>query len=1146
MGSDTRRKTETRRIESVLMGCGLLFAGLLFRPANAGVILDASSHGSTRYGLAMRPAGGDDFDDEQGLFFGVPEPAPLTLETRRDFLESESPGGAHHVQSASRHGWDVRAARARSVGYRKTETIEYHDDTGVWVLGQVKRTTTNGVETSRTEYGWKALPSRTYAFGKQQQTLGYYADGNLKSAKDGNGNATTYSGWKRGIPQRITHADGTSRTAAVNDAGWIISTTDENGYKTCYGHDAMGRLSRLIHPSETRAGICDAGRWAATTQVFEPVARAEYGLAAGHWRQTTSSGNARRVSYYDALWRPLLVREYDVANLAGTQRFSRFAYDHEGRTTFASYPGSTERLTAGIWTEYDALGRVTSVSQDSELGPLTTITQYRGDATGAFVRTISPRGVVTVTRHQAFDRPSYDTPVLVDQGQNLTERVGIDITRDVFGKPLSIRKRDAAGTVAVTRRFTYNSAQELCKIIEPETGTTVYGYDGAGNLAHSAMGLRGFGDAASCSGKGGWLQVKSRAAMRNYDARNRVKTLVFPDGRGNTTHTYTPDGLLASTAVDNDGTNVVTTSYGYNRRRLPTSERMQWGGINWGIGYGYDTLGHLASQSYPNRQSVHFAPNALGQATRAGTYATGVQYYPNGGMKQFTYGNGVVHTMTQNARQLPARSTDSNGVLDLGYLYDKHANVIGITDYTTGARQSRAMIYNGLDQLVRTTGPSFGTANYSYNVLDNLTSVKVTAGSHVRNHTYHYDATNRLTSVTNTVGGATVMGLGYDVQGNLRNQNGRVFNFDFGNRLRGVNGVASYVYDGHGRRVRDYTTASKYSLYSQSGQLVFDNDGRAGKSSQYVYLGGSLVAVREVAGSVATVKYQHTDALGTPIAVTDAAKAIVQTSEYEPYGQLTNRALTDGPGYTGHVQDAATGLTYMQQRYYDPVIGRFLSVDPVTAYSSPGANFNRYRYANNNPYKFIDPDGRKAKPIDPNARTGCGSSSCPSGGNKRTRDWDPSKGRGSDRIDTSDGPRVWVSPTGKGIRGCDGYGCGHNGARRAGGARQHLGSDFVSDAGQTVRAPTNGLIERRSNPYADDARYTGLQLRTDEGIVVKLWYVSPKAQIVGSEVAVGQEIGTAQDLSTKYRGNMTNHVHERITSPEGKNVDPASITWPLE
>jgi hypothetical protein len=49
----------------------------------------------------------------------------------------------------------------------------------------------------------------------------------------------------------------------------------------------------------------------------------------------------------------------------------------------------------------------------------------------------------------------------------------------------------------------------------------------------------------------------------------------------------------------------------------------------------------------------------------------------------------------------------------------------------------------------------------------------------------------------------------------------------------------------------------------------------------------------------------------------------------------------------------------MQQRYYDPSFGRFLSVDPLTAYENPVGAFNGYRYGNNNPYKFVDPDGRQ-------------------------------------------------------------------------------------------------------------------------------------------------------------------------------------------
>ncbi|MDH5822492.1 RHS repeat-associated core domain-containing protein [Luteimonas sp. RD2P54] len=107
-----------------------------------------------------------------------------------------------------------------------------------------------------------------------------------------------------------------------------------------------------------------------------------------------------------------------------------------------------------------------------------------------------------------------------------------------------------------------------------------------------------------------------------------------------------------------------------------------------------------------------------------------------------------------------------------------------------------------------------------------------------------------------------------------------------------------------------------------------------------------------------TVKYIHTDALGSVVAVTDQNRNVLERREYEPYGQQLIPALADGPGYTGHVQDAATGLTYMQQRYYDPQLGVFLSVDPVAAYQSPTSQFHRYRYANNNPYRFTDPDGR--------------------------------------------------------------------------------------------------------------------------------------------------------------------------------------------
>ncbi|PJK07787.1 hypothetical protein CO610_08750 [Lysobacteraceae bacterium NML95-0200] len=151
-----------------------------------------------------------------------------------------------------------------------------------------------------------------------------------------------------------------------------------------------------------------------------------------------------------------------------------------------------------------------------------------------------------------------------------------------------------------------------------------------------------------------------------------------------------------------------------------------------------------------------------------------------------------------------------------------------------------------------------------------------------------------------------------------------------------------------------------YSQYDYSGQLRWQRDEQAGQRIRHIYLGNRLIAEHRnpIGSNTISIEYLHNDARGSLIAKTNSSKAIIQTSQYEPYGRLVNRANNNRPGYTGHVQDSATGLTYMQQRYYDPQLGLFLSSDPVTAYGNPIGQFHRYRYANNNPYRFVDPDGR--------------------------------------------------------------------------------------------------------------------------------------------------------------------------------------------
>jgi RHS repeat-associated protein len=104
--------------------------------------------------------------------------------------------------------------------------------------------------------------------------------------------------------------------------------------------------------------------------------------------------------------------------------------------------------------------------------------------------------------------------------------------------------------------------------------------------------------------------------------------------------------------------------------------------------------------------------------------------------------------------------------------------------------------------------------------------------------------------------------------------------------------------------------------------------------------------------------YYHTDGLGSAVAASNDAGNLLWRKQYAPFGeQLNSTGEQEKLAYTGKEHDDVTGLTYFGARYYDPHLGRFMSVDPVAFVESEPMTFNRYSYANNNPYKYVDPDG---------------------------------------------------------------------------------------------------------------------------------------------------------------------------------------------
>jgi YD repeat-containing protein len=658
-----------------------------------------------------------------------------------------------------------------------------------------------------------------FAFNKLQATYDFNGYGTLNWVKDGRNNVTTYSNYMRGLAQNIAYADGTGASAVVNGLGQVRSVTNEVNQTTSYSYDAMGRLASITYPNEP------LGPYNVTMLAFAPTSSLESGLPAGHWRQTITTGTGTVTNLVDALWR----KRVSYSSISGTAVSAQLAqYDADGRVIFQSYPLGTVPLITdtpfGTGTVYDALGRVTLRTQDTELIPAqrTSSTSY---LSGFLTQTSDFNGNVSTSSFQAFDTPSEDALA------SLTGPVDLHliINRDVFGKPLSIRKYGSSGGVAtdVTRSYVYDYYHLLCKTIEPELGATLQDWDAAGNLSWRTGGTALTSNTCDRGNVNGAQQISF-----GYDARNRLSSTSYGDGSPGVTRTYWADGLPYQTI-----SNGSTWTYGYSNRRLPTSETLSYGGTSYVIGRGYNANGHLNDLTYPDPGPtlVAYAPDALGRATQVGGFATGITYWPNGAVHTYSHGNGVAHVMSQNTRGLPLVMTDSGKVSDQ-YGYDANGNVTAITDLQEGVT-SRSMTYDGLNRLWTANGSIWGTGTYTYDVQDNTRRSIVGA----RSATHGYDGNNRLSSVS---GSGVNLSYGYDANGNINNRSGQVYAFDLGNRMTSAPGKSSYAYDGEGRRVfiSNSDGTSQVQVYDHAGQLLYATSaGGTPSSTKFIYLGAKLI-----------------------------------------------------------------------------------------------------------------------------------------------------------------------------------------------------------------------------------------------------------------------------------------------------------------
>ncbi|MDB5972750.1 MAG: repeat-associated core domain protein [Hydrocarboniphaga sp.] len=854
---------------------------------------------------------------------------------------------SRQVNSFDSFARPLSVTRSNSVGNSRTDVSEYYDDTTKWVLGKSKKSTNSnaGLVESQTDYGaTNALPEKTYTFGLLQQTASYNADGTLNTVADRAGNATTYSSWKRGMPQLIQYPLSISQSAVVDDSGWITSVTDRRGSTTGYGYDSMGRISRITYPTD------DTNVWNDLTQSFVQVSSAEYGLPAGHWRQTVQTADIFKITYYDALWRPVLRQEYDQDDIAGTQLFFRKTFNSNGLEALVAYPSTSSSETAGIVNEYDALKRLIKRRTADNV----TLEKTNYSIAGNKKKVTDGDGQGTTISYLGYDEPG-GSPIRIEAPEGQTTQIG----RDVFGKITTIQQSGAwsGGTATATRTLSYDPYQRLCRRSDPEGGVTLWGYDADNRLAFEARGQ----SASTCQtmNADGTSSAPSDAAVFSYDNLSRKTGVDYPGTSDDIAYLY--DNENNTTRVLNP---VATWNYSYNKRNLLEIENVKVDGKVFKMRYKLDGIARLG-RLYTPSNNYFLEPDSWGRPQQIEGYVSGIKYHPSGQTQSYSLSNGLTYSLTLDTLKRPWVQTTTAGASPIQkyqYGYTTAGDLTSFDDQVDDTDDLTAS-YDGLHRLASASGV-WGSYGFTYDTLNN---VRARTNTNALTYTIN-TTTNRLDSVS----GSQSRTYSYNSRGEISSDGIRTFTLNALGQVTAVSG-ATYQYDGNGKRIKTVKGGvTEYTLYTHDGQMIYSEKGT--EKTDYLSLNGKTVVEVKNVGGVFTPTYLHPDLLGSPRKATNASGATLWQEHYDPYGAKLN-GVTDKVGYTGHAFDSESGLTYAQARFYDPLIGRFLSTDPVYFSDQNPFTFNRYAYANNNPYRYTDPTGMCTGSLISNK-----DGTCPSGG----------------------------------------------------------------------------------------------------------------------------------------------------------------------
>ena len=341
-----------------------------------------------------------------------------------------------------------------------------------------------------------------------------------------------------------------------------------------------------------------------------------------------------------------------------------------------------------------------------------------------------------------------------------------------------------------------------------------------------------------------------------------------------------------------------------------------------------------------------------------------------------TMTTGVGTTLTMGYDGLRRLTSVTGGPVTRQYTYrdiDSTKTTMQVASVTSGG-QRYGYTYDSMGNIATFSAPGKGTVTYTY---DNQGQLLKAAGD--TTYTYTYDgAGNLLTASDGTVthsytyGDATWKDLltafdgnsiSYDAIGNPTSYyNGTRWNFTWANGRSlatasdGTNSL-SFAYDAGGLRTSKTVNGTTYRYYYAGGKLMRMTWGT--NTIDFSYDANGTPYAMKYNG---TVYYYITNLQGDVMRIVDASGTVMASYDYDPYGKVISATGTlagvNPLRYRGYVYDWETGFYYLQSRYYDPTIGRFLNVDGYVSTGQGIIGHNMFAYCGNNPVINEDKTGQ--------------------------------------------------------------------------------------------------------------------------------------------------------------------------------------------